>query len=151
MPLSLTKLTAAEAYLVNKMNNTSYRYNLGTRLRDLEDFVEDLDSDAEITDALLTGFSSGAGTVSAADTVLQGFNKLVGNTQNLSVIANVLTGFSSGAGTVSAADTVLGALQKLTGNTQNLSVLANVLTGFSSGAGTVSSSDTILGAIQKID
>ncbi len=71
-------------------------------------------------DATLAGFSAGAGTVSSADTVLHAFNKLVGNTQNLTVIGNVLTGFTAAAGTVSSADSVLGAFQKLGGNTTQL-------------------------------
>jgi len=71
---------------------------------------------ANVTAKVLTGFVSGAGTVAATDTILQGFNKLAGNTQNLPVISNVLTGYTSGPGTISAADTVLGAVQKLNGN-----------------------------------
>lgn len=68
------------------------------------------------TGTLLTGFSAGAGTVAASDTVLQAFNKLAGNTQNLTVIGNLLTAFSAGAGTVSSSDSILGALQKVVGN-----------------------------------
>lgn len=71
---------------------------------------------AGVTSSLLTGFVAAAGTVAAADTILVGFNKLVGNTQNLPVISNVLTGYVSGAGTVSASDSILSAIQKLNGN-----------------------------------
>jgi hypothetical protein len=72
---------------------------------------------AKLTPAmLLTGFSSGAGTVAGTDTVLQGFNKLSGNTQNLPVISNVLTGFTAGAGSCSASDSIKACLQKLAGN-----------------------------------
>jgi hypothetical protein len=40
----------------------------------------------------LTGFSSGAGTLSAADTILQGFNKLDGNVDTLKhVVSNTQT------------------------------------------------------------
>lgn len=70
---------------------------------------------------LLTGFVSGAGTVSGADTVLQAINKLSGDLQNLPAISNVLTGFSAGAGTISAADSILAAFQKLVGNLANMS------------------------------
>lgn len=64
--------------------------------------------------AALTGFSAGAGTVAASDTVLQGFNKLAGNTQNRAVTANLLTGLAVGANsTILATDTVLEALAKL--------------------------------------
>lgn len=71
---------------------------------------------ATITGKALTGFSAGAGTVSATDTILQGFNKLAGNTQNLPVISNVLTGYTSAPGTISASDSILSAIQKLNGN-----------------------------------
>lgn len=99
----------------------------------------------------ITGFVSGAGTLSASDTILSAFNKLSGNTQNLPVISNVLTGFVSGAGTVAASDTILQGFNKLVGNTQNLAVINNVLTGYVSGAGTISASDSVLSAIQKLN
>ena len=82
-------------------------------------------SNADITSALISGFSTGAGTVAGTDTILQGFNKLAGNTQNLTVIANVLTGYSAASGVVSSADTILGALQKIDGNNAGARV-ANV-------------------------
>lgn len=70
---------------------------------------------AKLTPAmLLTGFSSGAGTVAAGDTVLQAVNKLSGNLQNKAVTANVLTGLASGAATtILSTDTILEALAKL--------------------------------------
>ncbi len=62
----------------------------------------------------LTGFVAGAGTVAAADTILQGFNKLAGNTQNRAVTANLLTGLAAGAATpIAAGDTILVALANL--------------------------------------
>lgn len=75
---------------------------------------------AGTTSTLLTGFSSGAGTVSGADTVLQGFNKLVGNTQNLAVINNLLTGLSVSAGVVASTDTVLQGFNKVGGSVADL-------------------------------
>ncbi len=70
---------------------------------------------AKLTPAmLLTGFTSGAGTVSATDTVLQAIQKLSGNTQNLSVTANLLTGLAAGANTpIAAGQTILVALANL--------------------------------------
>lgn len=70
---------------------------------------------AKLTPAmLLTGFSSGAGTVAGTDTVLQAINKLSGNLQNKAVTANLLTGLAAGAATtILATDTVLEALAKL--------------------------------------
>ena len=65
---------------------------------------------------LLTGFTSGAGTLIATDTVLQAIQKLSGNTQNLAVINNVLTGYVVGAdAAVAATDTVMQAIAKLQG------------------------------------
>lgn len=46
-------------------------------------------TDADINGKLLTGYVSGAGTLAATDTILQGFNKLNGN------IAALVTGVSS--------------------------------------------------------
>lgn len=113
---------------------------------------------AKLTPAmLLTGFVSGAGTVAATDTVLQGFNKLSGNTQNLPVISNVLTGFVSGAGAVTSADTVLTSLQKVSGNTQNKRILTFTSAAGSGGAATeamtvtgLAIGDTILAVSQSV-
>lgn len=70
---------------------------------------------------LLTGFVSGAGTVAAADTVLESIEKLTGNTQNLAVTANVLTGLAAGANTpITATDTILVALANLQAQIDNL-------------------------------
>lgn len=100
---------------------------------------------------VLTGWTSGAGTVSNADSIISALQKIDGNTQGKTVLANVLTGWTSGAGTISNADTVLSALQKVDGNTQGKAVLANVITGFASGASAVLNTDTILQAINKLD
>lgn len=68
------------------------------------------------TGGLLTGLAIGAGTVSAADTILTAFNKLVGNTQNKTVLANVLTAFVASTNTpVADTDTLLEGLEKLQG------------------------------------
>jgi hypothetical protein len=96
---------------------------------------------------VLTGYTSGAGTVASTDTILQALQKLNGN--DALAISQVLTGYTSGAGTVSASDTILQAIQKLNGN--DALAISQVLTGYTSGAGTVSASDTILQAIQKLN
>lgn len=63
---------------------------------------------------LLAGFSAGAGTVAAGDTLIQGINKLAGNTQNRAVTANLLTGLVAGVNTpVLATDSILVAIQNL--------------------------------------
>lgn len=85
----------------------------------------------------LTGYTSGAGTVAATDTVLQAIQKLNGNIAaldtddvpegptnlyftNARAIAAPLAGYTSGAGTISSADTILQAIQKLNGNQVSL-------------------------------
>lgn len=78
----------------------------------------------------LTGYVSGAGSVSASDTILQGFNKLNGNAAAISTVANaalpsasftsaavtgkVLTGLAAGSATpILSTDTILVALANL--------------------------------------
>lgn len=69
---------------------------------------------ATVTGKALTGLSVGVGTVSPTDTILQGFNKIAGQTQNRAVTANLLTGLAAGANTtILATDTILEALAKL--------------------------------------
>jgi hypothetical protein len=70
-------------------------------------------TNAAIIAAVLTAFSAGAGTITAADTILGALQKLTGNTQNLTVIGNLLTGFSAAAGIVASTDSILAALQKV--------------------------------------
>lgn len=138
---------------------------------------------SDVLDTVLSGYVSGAGTVSASDTILQAIQKLNGNTvalttssvaegsnlyfTNARAIAATLTGYVSGAGSISSSDTILGAIQKLNGNIAGLTttnvaegsnlyfttarVLATAITGYSSGAGTVASTDTILQAINKLN
>jgi len=89
-------------------------------------------TDARVLAALLTGYTSGAGTITSADSVLAAIQKLNGNLAALStssisegsnkyytdarVLAALLTGYTSGAGTITSADSVLAAIQKLNGN-----------------------------------
>ncbi len=89
-------------------------------------------TDAAVTGKLLTGYSSSAGVVAATDTILVGFNKLNGNADAISTVANaalpsasftdaavtskLLTGFVSGAGVVASTDTILQGFNKLDGN-----------------------------------
>lgn len=73
-------------------------------------------SNAAVIAKVLTAYVSGAGTVSASDSILTALQKIDGNSQNAAVIARVLTGYTSGAGTVASTDTILQAIQKLNGN-----------------------------------
>jgi len=59
-------------------------------------------SSATVTSKLLTGYVSGAGTVAATDTILQGIDKLDGNATNISAVAN--------AAVMRAGDTMTGVL-----------------------------------------
>lgn len=78
---------------------------------------------ASVLATVITGYVSGAGSVSAADTILTAINKLNGNTAaclttanftSAAVTAKVLTGLASGANsTILSTDTILVALAKL--------------------------------------
>ncbi len=87
-------------------------------------------TDAAVTSKVLTGYVSGAGTVSSTDTVLQAINKINGNVvattsvasaalpsasfTDAAVTAKVLTGLGAGsATTILSTDTILEALAKL--------------------------------------
>ncbi len=89
-------------------------------------------TNARILAYVLTNYASGAGTVSASDTILQAFQKLNGNQvlskatadaalpsasfTDTAVTGKLLTNYSSAAGTVGASDTILQAINKLNGN-----------------------------------
>jgi hypothetical protein len=90
-----------------------------------DETVIDSFGDAAVTGKLLTGFTSGAGTVAATDTILAAMNKLDGNVAlkmataaftDAAVTAKLLTGYAKGAGTVAATDSILAAIQKRDGN-----------------------------------
>ena len=92
---------------------------------------------------VLTGFTSGAGSVTASDSILAAVQKLDGNIAAKQASGNYITALTgdvtaSGPGSSSATVT-------------NSAVIGKVLTGFASGAGTVAGTDSILQAIQKLD
>lgn len=100
---------------------------------------------------VITGYVSGAGTISATDTLLQAIQKLNGN------IAALTTGVSSVFGRSGVVVATSGDY-----NTSQVTEVTNLyytnargigatLTGYVSGSGTISSSDTILQAIQKLN
>lgn len=99
----------------------------------------------------LSGYTSGVGTVTLADSILSAIQKIDANSSNATVIGRLLTGYTAGAGTVAATDSILSAIQKVDGNSSNATVIARVLTGYTAGAGTVSAADSIRTAIQKVD
>lgn len=77
---------------------------------------------AAVTGKLLTGFVSGAGAVAATDTILQGLNKVSGNTQNKALLSFTSSAGSGGGATeamtltgFAATDTILSVSQKTPG------------------------------------
>jgi hypothetical protein len=100
-----------------------------------------------IPGALLTGFTSTTGSVTAADSILNAIQKLQGTKFNTP--AGTTSQYLRGDGTTATLDTSV-----VPENTNlyftNARAIASVLTGFSSLAGNVLSSDTILQAIQKL-
>lgn len=132
----------------NQDNNTLEYFNAGTYYTlNVEDMA--------VLSTVLTGFSSGAGVVSAADTVLSAFGKLDGN-----IAAKLGTALTDGRLFVGNASNIATGVA-LSGEATiintgaltlaNSAVIGKVLTGYSSGAGTVASTDTILQAIQKLN
>lgn len=87
-------------------------------------------SDATVTGKLLTGFSSGAGTVAGTDTILQGFNKLVGNLALKAPLASPT--FTGTIGTPLTASRGV-----VTDGSGNLSVASGNLSGTNSGDVTI--------------
>ena len=84
------------------------------RNTDGADTWQAVNSEGDVLNVTLDGFTAGAGTVAASDTILEGFEKLAGNMQNTTVTDNVLTGLAAGSATAIAdTDTILEALAKL--------------------------------------
>lgn len=140
-------------------------------------------SNAAVIAKVLTGYVSGAGSVSASDSILSAVQKLNGNAAAISTVANaalpsasftdaavtgkLLTGYVSGSGTVAASDSILQAVNKLNGNSDSISTVANaalpsasftdaavtakILTGLAAGANTpIAATDTILVALANL-
>jgi hypothetical protein len=136
-------------------------------------------TNAPVIAKVLTGFTSGAGTVSAADSILSALQKINGNVAlkaptasptftgtvtipsgaalgtPTTLVGTNITGTAAGltAGNVTTNANLTGHVTSV-GNATTLTnapVIAKVLTGFTSGAGTVSAADSILSALQKID
>ncbi|MCE5347919.1 MAG: DUF1566 domain-containing protein [Bacteroidales bacterium] len=107
---------------------------------------------AAVLGKVLTGYVSGAGTITASDNILQAIQKLNGNN---ATNAN-LTGMVTSVGNVTTVVTNANLTGEVTsvGNAttvSNAAVLGKLLTGYTSGAGTVAASDNILQAIQKLN
>lgn len=122
--------------------------------------------------SVLTGYTSGAGAVSATDSVLQAIQKLNGNdalkaldsavvhntgTETVGgskTFSSLITGSISGnAATVTTIPTLSGEVTN-SGNALTLvnnAVTGKVLTGYVSGAGTISATDSLLTAFEKLN
>lgn len=111
---------------------------------------------------VLTGYTSGAGTISAADNILQAIQKLNGNDglkANLSgatftgaISATNLSGTNTGDQTITLTGEATGSgTGSFAVTLTNSAVISKVLTGYTSGTGTISATDTILQAIQKLN
>jgi hypothetical protein len=125
-------------------------------------------SNSAVISKLLTGYLSGAGTISGSDSILSAVNKLTGNLglpTNANIANQIVKRDASGnfaAGMITAslygtATNFGGALSGEVSGGQSSTVVSNsaviskVLTGYSSGAGTITSADTILSAINKLN
>jgi hypothetical protein len=127
-------------------------------------------SAATVTGKALTGYVSGAGTVSATDTILTAINKLNGNDGLKANLASptftgtVTSPAFSGPLTGNVTGNVSGSAGSFTGSlvgdvtgTQGATAISaatvtgKALTGYVSGAGTIAATDTILGAINKLN
>ena len=133
---------------------------------------------AAVIGKVLTGYTSGAGTVAATDNILQAVQKINGNDAlKAPLVSPTLTGtplaptaiagtnttqiattaFVNSAVSAGTASSFSGSLAGEVTGTQSATVVGNaavigkVLTGYTSGAGTVSITDNILQAIQKIN
>ena len=108
-------------------------------------------SNATITAKLLTGYISGAGTISATDSILSSIQKLNGN------ISALVTGVSSVFGRTGAVVAISGdyTTTLITEGTNlyftNSRAINSLLTGYISGSGTISVTDSILSSIQKLN
>lgn len=113
-----------------------------------------LNFNADVIGATLTGYTSGAGTLSSSDTVLQAIQKLNGNIAGAGAVTSVFG--RTGVVVAAANDYTFAQLASKPTTLSGYSiaatdVTAQVLTGYTSGAGTVSGTDSILAAIQKLN
>jgi hypothetical protein len=107
-------------------------------------------SAATVTGKLLTGYVSGAGTVSATDSILTAIQKINGNVAAISgSTVTSVNSISPVSGNVSLTSTNIPEGTNL--YYTNARTIAALLTGYSAASGVVSSSDSILSALQKID
>ncbi len=109
------------------------------------------DFGTDVRATTLTGYVSGAGTITTADTILTAIQKLNGNISAISYPVTSVFG-RTGAITATSGDYTTAQITEVTNLFfTNARAIASTLTGYTSGAGTVSSSDSVLSAIQKLN
>ena len=97
-------------------------------------------SNSAVIGKVLTGFTSGAGTVAATDTILQAIQKINGNTSAGIAAAGSLTGTALASNVVTSSLTQVGTLAALT-------VTAAIVGSVTGNAGTVTTNANLTGAI----
>lgn len=140
---------------------TSFNSRVGAVVPQIGDYNTDIVSEgasnlywtnSRTIGSTLTGYVSGAGTITSADSVLSAIQKLDGN------ISGLVTGVSSVFGRVGNVtaqngdyntDLVPEGVSNLYWT--NARTIGSTLTGYVSGAGTITSADSVLSAIQKLD
>ena len=108
-------------------------------------------TNAAVIGKVLTGFTAGAGTVAATDSVLAAIQKLAANDATNANLTGMVT--STGNATTVVTNANLTGEVTSVGNATtvtNAAVIGKVLTGFTAGAGTVAATDSVLAAIQKL-
>lgn len=112
-------------------------------------------SAATVTGKLITGFVSGAGTVSASDTILTAIEKLNGNAalkQSTTLTnAHILVGNASNIATDVAMSGDVTIVASGATSIAAAIVTGKLITGYVSGAGTVAATDTVLQAVEKLN
>ncbi len=112
---------------------------------------------SDVTGQLLTGYVSGAGTITVNDNILTGINKLDGNYAALNIISSggFAGTFSHSTNAITLITTVAAGLVKaFSAQLQAATatdVTSTLLTGYIASPGTVSASDSILVGLEKVN
>ena len=97
----------------------------------------------------LTGYTSGAGTLSSSDTVLSAIQKLNGNLSAITVPVQSVFGRTGSVVSASGDYTTSQVTEGSNLYFTNGRSIGSTLTGFTASAGTISSTDSVLSALQK--
>ena len=108
-------------------------------------------TNARTLSSTLTGYVSGAGSITAADTVLSAIQKLNGNTAALVTAVSSVFGRTGVVVATSGDYTTTLVTEGTNLYFTNARAIAAPITGYVSGAGVVAATDSILQAIQKLN